>query len=214
MPGVQPGRKVRRRYNKAYRDQTLDNLPSGKKSQPIPAPRSKRPVIKDSEERKTFKCIECDHQELIEDNLIRHMENKHITLFNQESSEPTNQESYNCRKCDHSTSSKELQRQHIQVKHGKYVNSPNWFMIGDSHLNSVKPWMVEKATGGKLFCPGSIHPKEGRAYCSTRQWPNAKFPHNNHTDMVPKLLSQRPFKGGAVGQEHDGSGREVITVPS
>ena len=168
-------------------------------SQPIQAPRSKKPnVINDSEERETFKSIECDHQEMIEDDMIRHMEKKHITIFSQESSEPTNRESRKFRMCDHSASSKELLRQHIQIKHSKYVNLPNWFMIGDSHLNSVKPWMVEKATGGKLFCPGSIHPKEGRAYCSTRQWPNAKFPHNNHTDMVPRLLSQRPFKGGII----------------
>ena len=168
-------------------------------SKPIPAPRSKKPeVINVSGETKTFKCIECDHQEMIEDDLIRHMENKHIIISNQESSEPTNQDSHKCRMCDHSASSKELLRQHIQINHSKYVNLPNWFMIGDSHLNSVNPRMVEKATGGKLFCPGSIHPKEGRAYCSTRQWPNAKFPHNNHTDMVPRLLSQRPFKGGII----------------
>ena len=105
---------------------------------------------------------------------------------------------FNCHQCRHRASSNELLRQHIAVEHNRYVNLPNWFMVGDSHLNTVDNRMVEKATKGKLFCPGSIHPKEGRAYWSTRQWPNAKFPDNNHTEMVPRLLSQRPFKGGII----------------
>ena len=71
-------------------------------------------------------------------------------------------------------------------------------MVGDSHLNSIKGQMVEKATAGKMFCKGFAHPKQGRAYCSSKNWPNAKFLSNNHTDMVPKILSERPYKGGVI----------------
>ena len=68
-------------------------------------------------------------------------------------------------------------------------------MVGANHLNLAKPWM---GTQGKPFCPGAVQPREGRAYCSTREWPNSKFPDNNHTESVPRLLSQWPFKGEII----------------
>ena len=45
---------------------------------------------------------------------------------------------------------------------------------------------------------GAVRLREGRADYSTRDWPNSKFPYNNHTEMVPRLLSQWPFKGGII----------------
>jgi hypothetical protein len=66
-------------------------------------------------------------------------------------------------------------------------------MIGDSHLKSINPRMVERAVGGRLFTPGYTRPKVGRAYCSTRDWPGARFPENNITDMLPQLLNAREY---------------------
>ena len=84
----------------------------------------------------------------------------------------------------------------MNVEHSRYANLPNWFLVRDSHLNMVKNWEVENVTKGRLFSPGSNHPKTSRAYCSTKDWPNAKFPNNNHSEMIPKILSERPFEGG------------------
>ena len=66
-------------------------------------------------------------------------------------------------------------------------------MVGDSHLKSLNLRMVEKVTGGRLFTPWVTRPKEDRAYCSTRSWPNAKFPNNNLTEKVPELHRARTY---------------------
>ena len=58
--------------------------------------------------------------------------------------------------------------------------------------------MVEKSTKGKLFCKGYVHPKEGRAYCSSKDWPNARYPSNNHSEMTPKLTKERSYTGGVI----------------
>ena len=115
-----------------------------------------------------FKCSKCDHQEKSEDILKRHMESQHTTSDNK------------------------------VEKHSKYSQLPNWFLIGDSHINSIKLGIVEKSTKGKLFCKGFAHPKEGRAYCSTKDWPNARYPSNNHREMIPKLMKERSYKGGVI----------------
>ena len=94
--------------------------------------------------------------------------------------------------------SQQMLSKHQQVQHTNYMNLPNWFIVGDSHLNSIKPRIVEKATGGKLFGKGFNHPKEGRAYCSTKEWPNSKFRSNNHRDIIPKILAERVYKGGII----------------
>ena len=141
---------------------------------------------------KYFKCACCDNVFSTENGVKEHMQKEHTK------SEKANTSQFPCKKCSHVLSSKESLHHHIKVEHSIYVNLPNWFLIGDSHLNSVKGRMVEKATRGKLFCKGFAHPKQGRAYCSSKNWPNAKYPANNHTDMVPKLLSERPYNGGII----------------
>ena len=102
------------------------------------------------------------------------------------------------RKHKHLAHRPEPQENHIKNKQNKYKKSSNWFLVGDSHINSNKLRMVEKVTEGKLFCKGFAHPKEGRAYCSSKDWPNAKYPGNNHTEMLPKLLIERPYTGGII----------------
>ena len=39
-----------------------------------------------------------------------------------------------------------------------------------------------------MFTPG-LRAREGRAYCSNKEWANARYPDNNITDMVPQLLN-------------------------
>ena len=159
-------------------------LSPAKVIKPIPAPRKN------------------EIKEIYEDDVITHMERRHQNKASKDMCDvpPTKEtsKSYDCRKCGHKAKSSETLANHLKVKHTNYMNLPNWFIVGDSHLNSVKPRMVEKASGGKLFGKGFNHPKEGRAYCSTKEWPNSKFPNNNHKDLIPKVLEERVYKGGII----------------
>ena len=51
--------------------------------------------------------------------------------------------------------------------------------------------MIEKVLGGRLFTPGYTYPRSGRAYCSTRNWPNSRYPDNNIEDKVMEELKIR-----------------------
>ena len=48
---------------------------------------------------------------------------------------------------------------------------------------------IEKATGGKLYTPRYLGGRRGRAYCSTKDWPEAVFPASNLVERVPQLLA-------------------------
>ena len=120
-------------------------LSPAKVIKPIPAPRKK------------------EIKETSEDDVIRHMERGHHSKVSKDICDvpPTKEtsKSYDCRKCGHKEKTSETLANHLKVKHTNYMNLPNWFIVGDSHLSSIKPRMVEKAGGGKLFGKGFNHPK-------------------------------------------------------
>ena len=68
-------------------------------------------------------------------------------------------------------------------------------LVGDSHLGSVLRRKVEKAMGkgARLVTPGATRPGEDRAYCSSSDWPEARFPQNTLVQMVPELLGERRY---------------------
>ena len=55
---------------------------------------------------------------------------------------------------------------------------------------------LENIIKGRLLCPGSTHPKTSRALLLYKILPNAKFPNNNHSEIIHRILSERPFEGG------------------
>ena len=158
-----------------------------KVTKPTPAPRREKPAPPPPKNNPVYHCTQCDATFNNEKQLKAHIDTNH-----------NNRGCYDCHKCGHKAQSQHMLAKHKEIKHSRYMNLPNWFIVGDSHLNSIKPRIVEKATGGKLFGKGFNHPKEGRAYCSSKDWPNSKFPSNNHTDIIPKLLTERVNKGGII----------------
>ena len=71
---------------------------------------------------------------------------------------------------------------------------PYTLLVGDSHQKTLKPRLVEKGLrGGRLYAPGYVKPKEHRAYCSSEDWPNARYRKNNYAAKVPELLAQREY---------------------
>ena len=67
----------------------------------------------------------------------------------------------------------------------------NTLLIGDSHIRTMNLNAIEKSVGGKVYTPGYLGGRRGRAYCSTRDWPEAVYPASNLTDRVPELLAGR-----------------------
>ena len=63
-------------------------------------------------------------------------------------------------------------------------------------MGSVHRRMVEKGLGqrARLVTPGATRPGEDRAYCSTPDWPGARFKQNSLQQMVPELLGERRYK--------------------
>ena len=61
-----------------------------------------------------------------------------------------------------------------------------------------KNWEVDNIIKGRLLCPGSTNPKTSRALLLYKRLPNAKFPNNNHSEIIHRILSERPFEDGIV----------------
>ena len=113
--------------------------------------------------------------------------------------------SFNCTVCRYKCSNQAKLKEHISAKHEEpSQRAPFTLLIGDSRVKSLMPRIIEKALGnGVLSVPGSIrvpvqpqgrgkgHP--GRAYCSSRDWPGAKFPAASLEDRVPELLAARSY---------------------
>ena len=67
--------------------------------------------------------------------------------------------------------------------------------MGDSHVKTVKSRHIErKLKGNKLRNPAASSPREGAAYTTTRDWPNAHFPNSNLAERVPELLNERSYE--------------------
>ena len=92
------------------------------------------------------------------------------------------------------------------------ANIGNTLLIGDSHIRSMNLKAIEKVTGGKLYTPGYLGGRRGRAYCSTKDWPEAIFPCSNLTDRVPELLAgkERDLMKAGHGRVSGGAPQERI----
>ena len=74
-------------------------------------------------------------------------------------------------------------------------SAPLTLLVGDSHLGSLNVREVEKGLGRRamMVTPGVTRPAEDRAYCSTPEWPGARYPQNSLKQMVPELLGERKY---------------------
>ena len=96
-----------------------------------------------------------------------------------------------CTKCEMEFENEADLKTHISDKH---ISSEWALLIGDSRVKSVKSRQIErKLKGNKLRNPAASSPREGSAYTTTRDWPNARFPDSNLTERIPELLSERAF---------------------
>ena len=129
-------------------------------------------------------CNRCSHEFAREDDLKQHM-----SLVHELSSSQT---PHSCDKCGERLECESDMERHIQEDHITKAKVKNTLLIGDSNSKFQNPRLIEKALGGiGLFTPGVMHPRTGRAYCSTREWPNGRYPENNLMDKVMEQLSLR-----------------------
>ena len=99
---------------------------------------------------------------------------------------------YNCDKCEDQFTLENDLESHIRESHITKAKIKNTLLLGDSNSKFQNQRLIEKALGGiGLFTPGVTHPRTGRAYCSTRDWPNARYPENNIMDKAVEQLSLR-----------------------
>ena len=102
-----------------------------------------------------------------------------------------------CNRCDHTTTSERRMENHIRNMHTspQLAQKSLTLLVGDSHLGSVNLREVGKVLGrgGMLVTPGATRPREDRAYCSTPEWPGARYPNNSLQQMVPELLGERKY---------------------
>ena len=86
---------------------------------------------------------------------------------------------------------------HVRNMHGglKPSSTPLTLLVGDSHLNSLNLRQVEEALGrrARLITPGAARPQEDRAYCSSPDWPGARYPQNSLQPIVPEQLGERKY---------------------
>ena len=77
----------------------------------------------------------------------------------------------------------------------KTSSTPLTLLVGDSHLNSLNLRQVEEVLGrrARLIAPGAVRPREDRAYCSSPDWPGARYPQNSLQQMVPEQLGERVY---------------------
>ena len=99
---------------------------------------------------------------------------------------------FRCDKCDQIFTSMVNLTTHVTRAHVSKKKMKNTLLIGDSLTKYQNPRLIEKALGRKtLYTPGSVNPRTGRAYCSTQDWPNSRFPQNNLEDKVLEQLAVR-----------------------
>ena len=102
-----------------------------------------------------------------------------------------------CNKCGYKATNERRMNNHVKNIHmqPQQAVNPLTLLVGDSHLSSVNRREVEKelGRGPRLIAPGAIRPREDRAYCSTPEWPGARYPQNSLQQMVPELLGERNY---------------------
>ena len=153
--------------------------------------------------KQNFKCTECNYQAKEEDNVIKHIESKHAAILNP-MKVPTRQE-FKCIICNYQGRLETDVTNHIEKNHSEVFSPANVptrnpthttediLLLGSSHMQSVMPTHIEKALKCKVFTPGR-YPGAGRMYCSSSDWPKAKYPQNSMAKKVPEMLKVRPYK--------------------
>ena len=144
-------------------------------------------------------CSHCQSKFNLQTELESHVVHAHPARpseVHQESSPTIEQpEQFKCDVCMfEANTSHELER-HLSVNHSK---TEDILLLLDSHVQTVKPRVIEKRLRGKLFTPGYTKPKEGRVYCSSGSWPNVKYPENSMDVKVMELLKVRPYRGAVM----------------
>ena len=146
----------------------------------------------------SFTCKMCTHAFRSENELKAHTSKVHETKIPHTS--------FKCDKCEKMFEDQSELYTHIVKTHVSQANVKNTLLIADSHSKLQNPRLIEReALGGMgLFAPSFMHPRSGRAYCSSPDWPNSFFPENNLKDKVTELLSFREYSQlifGAPGND-------------
>ena len=150
-------------------------------------------VIKHIEDHhpETFNCNKCDHGFMSKGELDNHIANVHKEA-NPNPASWHSQNNFNCDKCKNTFTSGVNLHKHVTQVHVSKEKVKNTLLVGESNTKYQNPRLIEKALGGRgLFTPGAVKPRTGRAYCSSKDWPNSRFPDNNLEDKVMEHLAIR-----------------------
>ena len=132
----------------------------------------------------THICNKCSHEFDNEQDLKRHKSVVH--------EQKSSQMPFSCDKCGEQFYIENDLESHVKETHISKSKTKITLLLGDSNSKYQNPRLIEKAMGGKgLFTPGVMHPRTGRAYCSSRDWPNSRYPDNNLRDKAHEQLSLR-----------------------
>ena len=107
---------------------------------------------------------------------------------------PHNEGQIQCNDCGYKAENFNTLDDHIAKKHMRPLNGKKLtLLVGDSHMKTMNPRVIEKVTGGLLFAPGYHKPREGRAYTSTKNWPGTRYHQNSMIEKIPELLKVREY---------------------
>ena len=130
-------------------------------------------------------CKKCSHEFKNNNELSEHMTKVH------NNNEPATL--FECDKCNKTFTNRNELKSHTDKTHVSQKKYKSTLLVADSHSKYQNPRLIEKeALGGQgLFAPSFMHPRIGRAYCSSPDWPNSYYPENNLKDKIPELLQSR-----------------------
>ena len=139
----------------------------------------------------TFTCNKCHQIFSSESELNDHKTEAHTEAYPNSASHPT-EINFKCDKCKGVFTTMVNLSKHLTEVHVSKCKVKNTLLLGDSNSKYQNPRLLEKVLGGRgLFTPGCINPRTGRAYCSTKDWPNSRYPDNNLEDKVMEQLAVR-----------------------
>ena len=100
---------------------------------------------------------------------------------------------FECDKCNKTFTNRNELKSHTDKTHVSRMKFKNTLLVADSHSKYQNPRLIERESlGGQgLFAPSFMHPRVGRAYCSSPDWPNSYYLENNLKDKIPELLRSR-----------------------